>query len=178
MLATTWLTRQLVFNGVISGLVIGLLAMGIVLVYRATKVLNFAVGNIGLIGATLLSILVIRYHVPFWISVPISLIVGTAFAVAVELTVIRRLFKAPRVTVLVATIGIAGLALAIASALPSLGSSSAGYPVASSGDLARCRRIPGHRCSALHHHCGSDHCDRAGLVPESDYRRKDRPRIG
>jgi ABC-type branched-subunit amino acid transport system ATPase component/ABC-type branched-subunit amino acid transport system permease subunit len=130
MLATTWITRQLVFNGVISGLVIGLLAMGIVLVYRATKVLNFAVGNIGLIGATLLSVMVIRYHVPFWIAVLISLAVGAAFAVAVELTVIRRLFRAPRVTVLVATIGIAGLALAIASALPSLGSTSAGYPVA------------------------------------------------
>ena len=131
MLATTWLTQQLVFNGVVSGLVIGLLAMGIVLVYRATKVLNFAVGNIGLIGATLLSVMVIRYHVPFWISLVIALIVGIVFAIAVELTVIRRLFAAPRVTVLVATIGIAGLALAIASALPSLGSSSAGYPVAS-----------------------------------------------
>ena len=82
MLATTWVTRQLVFNGVVSGLVIGLLAMGIVLVYRATKVLNFAVGNIGLIGATLLSVLVIRYHVPFWIAAPIALIVGTAFAIA------------------------------------------------------------------------------------------------
>ena len=129
MLATTWITRQLVFNGIVSGLVIGLLAMGIVLVYRSTKVLNFAVGNIGLIGATLLSVMVIRYHVPFWIAVLISLSVGAAFAVAVELTVIRRLFRAPRVTVLVATIGIAGLALAIASALPSLGSTSAGYPV-------------------------------------------------
>jgi ABC-type branched-subunit amino acid transport system ATPase component/ABC-type branched-subunit amino acid transport system permease subunit len=132
MLATTWVTRQLVFNGVVSGLVIGLLAMGIVLVYRSTKVLNFAVGNIGLIGATLLSVLVIRYHVPFWIAAIIALIVGTVFAALTELTVIRRLFRAPRVTVLVATIGIAGLALAIASALPSVGSTSAGYPVVSS----------------------------------------------
>ena len=132
MLATTWVTRQLVFNGVVSGLVIGLLAIGIVLVYRATKVLNFAVGNIGLIGATLLSVMVIRYHLPFWIALPIALTVGAAFAIGVELTVIRRLFRAPRVTVLVATIGIAGLALGIASALPSIGSSSASYPVASS----------------------------------------------
>ena len=44
-------TRQLVFDGVINGLVFGLLAMGIVLVYRSTRVINFAVGNIGLVGA-------------------------------------------------------------------------------------------------------------------------------
>jgi branched-subunit amino acid ABC-type transport system permease component len=104
---------QVGFNGVVSGLIVGLLAMGIVLVYRATRVLNFAVGNIGLIGATLLSVLVVRYHVPFWVAAPIALIVGTLFAVLVEVAVIRRLFNAPRVIVLVATIGIAELALAV-----------------------------------------------------------------
>ena len=124
---------QVGFNGVVSGLIVGLLAMGIVLVYRATRVLNFAVGNIGLIGATLLSVLVVRYHVPFWVAAPIALIVGTLFAVLVEVAVIRRLFNSPRVIVLVATIGIAELALAIASAFPSTGSTYTGYPVAVSG---------------------------------------------
>jgi branched-subunit amino acid ABC-type transport system permease component len=55
----TWITSQLVFNGVISGLVIGLLAMGIVLVYRSTRVINFAVGNMGLVGASLRAVLTI-----------------------------------------------------------------------------------------------------------------------
>ena len=124
---------QVGFNGVVSGLIVGLLAMGIVLVYRATRVLNFAVGNIGLIGATLLSVLVVRYHVPFWVAAPIALVVGTLFAVLVEVAVIRRLFNSPRVIVLVATIGIAELALAVASAFPSTGSTYTGYPVAVSG---------------------------------------------
>ena len=44
----TLVTRQLVFDGFVSGLVFGLLALGIVLVYRATRVINFAVGNMGL----------------------------------------------------------------------------------------------------------------------------------
>ena len=133
MVATTWFTSQLLVNGVVSGLVIGLLAMGIVLVYRATKVLNFAVGNIGIVGATLLSVMVVKYNIPFWPSLLTSLVVGTAFAVAVELSVIRRLFASPRVILLVATIGIAQLALAVATALPSLGSSSAAYPVPVAG---------------------------------------------
>ena len=76
--------RQVGFDGIVSGLVVGLLAMGVVLVYRATRVLNFAVGNIGLIGATLLSVLVVRYHTPFWVAAPLALLVGTMFAALVE----------------------------------------------------------------------------------------------
>src|ERR1700722_1755695 len=101
IVATTWFSSQLIFNGIVSGLVIGLLAMGIVLVYRATRVLNFAVGNIGVVGATLLSVMVVKYPIPFWPSLLSSLVVGTAFAAAVELSVIRRLFAAPRVILLV-----------------------------------------------------------------------------
>ena len=49
----TWFTRQLLFDGLVSGLVFGLLAMGIVLIYRSTRVINFAVGNMGMVGSGL-----------------------------------------------------------------------------------------------------------------------------
>ena len=39
-LLATWITRQLVVDGLVSGLIIGMLAMGIVLDYRATRVIN------------------------------------------------------------------------------------------------------------------------------------------
>ena len=42
-------TRQLVVDGVVNGLVIGLIAMGLVLVYRSTRVINFAVGSLGVV---------------------------------------------------------------------------------------------------------------------------------
>ena len=42
--------------------------MGVVLVYRATRIINFAVGNMGVVGAALLSLLVVQYGVPFWIA--------------------------------------------------------------------------------------------------------------
>ena len=130
MVATDWITTQLVFDGIISGLIIGLVAVGIVLVYRATQVINFAVGNMGVVAATLLSILVIKYHLLFWVSLPISLAVGTVFAILIELSVIRRLFTAPRVIVLVATIGISQLALAIATAMPQVTNGVSSFPVA------------------------------------------------
>ena len=120
MVIATWITKQLVFNGVVAGLAIGLLAMGIVLVYRSTRVINFAVGNMGLVGASLLALLVVNWDVPFWLAAIGSLIVGTLFGVVMELVVVRRLFYAPRVIMLVATIGIAGLAQAVITAYPDL----------------------------------------------------------
>jgi ABC-type branched-subunit amino acid transport system ATPase component/branched-subunit amino acid ABC-type transport system permease component len=124
-----WITSQLVFNGVVSGLVIGLLAMGIVLIYRSTRVINFAVGNMGLVGASLLALLVVNWHVPYWLAAVAALIVGTLFGAIMDLVVVRRLFDAPRVIMLVATIGIAGLAQAIVAAYPTLKDEGALYPV-------------------------------------------------
>src|SRR3954453_13904159 len=124
------MTEQLVFDGVVNGLVIGLLAMGIVLVYRSTRVINFAVGNLGLVGSSLTALLALQYDVPFCLSVIAGWLVGTVFAAAVELAVIRRLFTAPRVIVVVATIGIAQLALAVVAAYPTIDNQGAKYPVA------------------------------------------------
>jgi ABC-type branched-subunit amino acid transport system ATPase component/ABC-type branched-subunit amino acid transport system permease subunit len=119
MLAT-WISQQIVLDGVIQGFVYGLLAMSIVLVYRSTKVINFAVGNMGLVGAGLLVICDVNYGFPFWISLLIALLAGTVYGGVIELVVIRRLFRAPRVIVLVATIGVAQLSLAVLNAYPDL----------------------------------------------------------
>jgi ABC-type branched-subunit amino acid transport system ATPase component/ABC-type branched-subunit amino acid transport system permease subunit len=129
MIAAQWVTSQLVFNGLINGLLVGLLAMAMVLVYRSTRVVNFAVGNIGLIGAALLPRLVLDWDFPYWIAVLVCLVCGTGFATICELIVVRRLFKAPRVVVLVATVGIAQLASGVMSAYPDLEASGAKYPV-------------------------------------------------
>ena len=123
-----FVTRQLVFNGLINGLLTGLLAMAMVLVYRSTRVINFAVGNIGLIGATLLPLVVLQYGFPYWVGLAACLACGTLFAAVMELIVIRRLFEAPRVIVLVATVGIAQLAAGVAAAYPNLDESGARYP--------------------------------------------------
>lgn len=122
-------TGQLVFDGLVLGLVFGLLALGIVLVYRATRVINFAVGNMGLIGAGLLVLMTVQFNVPYWLSVVVALVVGTVYGALLELAVIRRLFDAPRVIVLVATIGIAQLSLAIVNAYPDIDVAGARFPV-------------------------------------------------
>ncbi len=133
MLAVSWVNSQIVFDGLIQGLAVAVIAVGVVLVYRATRIINFAVGEIGVVGAVTLSLLTIQYGVPFWPALIIALLIGLAFGAIVELTVIRRLKSAPRVVVLVSTIGIAGLAQAIAIEIPEPSDASAHYPSAFSG---------------------------------------------
>ena len=115
-----WTTRQLWFDGVVNGMVFGLLALGVVLVYRSTRVINLAVGNMGLPATGLIALLVINYGFPYWVALPIALVVGIAVGALIERAVIRRLFDAPRVIVLVATIGIAQLMQAVLASYPDL----------------------------------------------------------
>jgi ABC-type branched-subunit amino acid transport system ATPase component/ABC-type branched-subunit amino acid transport system permease subunit len=129
----TFITPQLLLNGVTDGLIIGVLAMGIVLIHRTTKVINFAVANMGLVGSGLLAVLVLDYGLPFLAALPIALVAGTVFGLLADRIVIRRLFYAPRVIVLVATIGIAQLAETVAALLPKIGNLAATYPVVSAG---------------------------------------------
>jgi ABC-type branched-subunit amino acid transport system ATPase component/ABC-type branched-subunit amino acid transport system permease subunit len=128
VLAAVTITRQTVWRGFIDGLSIGLLALGIVLIYRSSRVINFAVGALGAFSAALCALLVVQYHWNFWPAALVAIVAGGAFAAAIEATVITRLFRAPRVIVLVATIGIAQLALTAQTALPKLKDASLQTP--------------------------------------------------
>src|SRR6266496_1326556 len=51
-------------------MVYGILAVGLVLVYRSTRIINFAHGQIGAFGAALLGVAVVSWHVPYWVALP------------------------------------------------------------------------------------------------------------
>jgi ABC-type branched-subunit amino acid transport system permease subunit len=129
------LTAPVLTDGVVNGLVYALIGMGVVLVHRSTRVINFAVASLGLPGAVLLPLLVLRYDVPYWVALALALVFGVAISTAAELVVVRRLFRAPRVILLVATIGLAQLALAVSLALPGIGDVQERYPAAWSRSL-------------------------------------------
>ncbi len=131
MTLSAFVTWNLIFKGVIGGLITSLIAMGIVLVYRSSRVINFAVGSIGIPAAALFAVMAGVHGWPYWPSLILALILGTLTGVLVELAVIRRLFKSPRVIVLVATIGVAQLCEAITLALPDYrtGSLQSHFPV-------------------------------------------------
>ena len=112
----TWPFRfEVPVAAVILGLVVGLsyalLALALILIYRSSRVLNLAHGEIGALAAAIVALLVNDHGVPYWAAALIALAVAAALGALVELTVIRRLFKAPRLMLLVATLGIAQLFL-------------------------------------------------------------------
>jgi ABC-type branched-subunit amino acid transport system ATPase component/ABC-type branched-subunit amino acid transport system permease subunit len=118
MMVGSLFTGQLLFNGVVEGLIVAVMAMGIVLVYRSSRVINFAAGELGVPAAAVLAIMVSRDHIPYWLALLGALVIGAASGAVVELIVIRRLALAPRVIVLVATIGVYELAQTIVTTLP------------------------------------------------------------
>ena len=66
---------------------------------------NFAIAATGAFSGSLLYLLVINWNVPFWLALAVGIVVGACIGAAIELVVVRRLFSAPRVILLVALIG-------------------------------------------------------------------------
>ncbi len=91
--------------GVLIGMTYGVLAVGLILVYRSNRIINFAHGEIGGFGATVLALTVVRWHFPYWVALPLALIAGGAAGALVELAVVRRMRRAPKIMSIVATLG-------------------------------------------------------------------------
>ncbi len=106
--------------GLVLGSLSALVALGLVLIYRANRIVNFAQGDLGGLAAVLAASLIVG---PNWGYIPAA-IVGLAAAIALggltELGTIRRLAKAPRLILTVVTIGLQQVFAAGQLALPSL----------------------------------------------------------
>ncbi len=113
-LASYWLIDRLwpaPFGILVKGAMLGglysLIALGIALVYRANRIINFAQGDIGGVPASLAVLLIAVAHWPYPLGIITGLAAGVVVGVLVEFVVIRRFSRAPRLVLTVATIGIA-----------------------------------------------------------------------
>ena len=100
--------------GFFQGALYGLLAVGLVLVYRGARVFNFAQGEFGTIAAYVTFSLWGIHKLPFGVAVAVALTVAVVSGVVVERLVIRPLFNASRITLLVATVGVALFIIGVA----------------------------------------------------------------
>ena len=114
--------------GAITGTTYGLLAAGLVLIYRTNKIINFAHGQIGAFGAAVLGLLVSTHGVPYWLAFPVALAASGAVGVAAEAGVVRRLRNAPRIVSVVATLGFGQFLLLFAGAINSTVASGVTFP--------------------------------------------------
>jgi branched-chain amino acid transport system permease protein len=97
---------QLLLNGAIVGALYGVVAMSFVLIYKASKVVNFAQGELLLVGAWVCWWLLVKYHLPFYLGFPITLAFMVAFGVLVQLIVLRPMIGEPTISVIMVTIGL------------------------------------------------------------------------
>src|SRR5687767_7887018 len=104
---------QTLVSGLVAGGIYGILALGIVIVYRGTKVLNFAQAEIGTFGSYVAWWLSDDNHLPWAVGAAAGLVVTALLCVAFERLVVRRMVDEPRVTVAVATVGLLLLLIAL-----------------------------------------------------------------
>ncbi len=101
--------RGQIMLGAELGAINGLLALGLVLTYRASRVINFSYGAMGALAATIAVELNLAHHVNWFICIFVALLVGAGLGLFVDFIIRWRFFTAPRLIVMVVTIGLAQL---------------------------------------------------------------------
>jgi branched-chain amino acid transport system permease protein len=99
----------LMSNGVLIGLMYSLIALGFVLVYKATDVINFAQGEFVMIAGFVVAVALAAWQLPLWVSVVAGLAAMVAFGFGLERTMLRRLIGRPVIAIVMATIGLAAI---------------------------------------------------------------------
>ena len=99
----------LVSNGILLGLMYSLIALGFVLVYKATDAINFAQGEFVMIAGFVVAVAMAAYGAPWWLAAAVGLSGMIGFGFGLERVVLRPLIGRPTVAVIMATIGLAAI---------------------------------------------------------------------
>jgi branched-chain amino acid transport system permease protein len=100
---------QLVLNGLVVGTLYGVVAMSFVVIYKATQVVNFAQGELLLVGAWVCWALLTKYQLPLYVGLPLSLVFMFAFGLAIQVVMLRPLLGEPIVSVIMVTIALSAV---------------------------------------------------------------------
>src|SRR5881409_4091701 len=99
----------LMSNGILIGLMYSLIALGFVLVYKATDAINFAQGEFVMIAGFVVAVCLVAYGAPLWLAVSAGLLGMVGFGFGLERVMLRRLIGRPVIAVVMATIGLAAI---------------------------------------------------------------------
>jgi branched-chain amino acid transport system permease protein len=120
---------QLLISGIAQGCIYGLIALGFVLIYKATETVSFAQGELmmlgafgGLVGMTLLGF-------PYWLAVLSTILAMALFGVVLERVVIRPVLGQPAFSIVMLTIGIGYVARGLITMIPGIGTDTQALPV-------------------------------------------------
>jgi branched-chain amino acid transport system permease protein len=120
---------QLVISGISQGCIYGLIALGFVLIYKATETVSFAQGEMMMLGAFAGLALMTALNFPFWITIPSVMLAMAAFGVLLERVVIRPILGQPAFSIVMLTIGIGYVARGLITMIPGIGTETHTLPV-------------------------------------------------
>ena len=120
---------QLVISGIAQGCIYGLIALGFVLIYKATETVSFAQGELMMLGAFLGLALMTMLGWPFWLAIGASVVAMGLFGVAAERVVIRPILGQPAFSIVMLTFGIGYVARGLITMIPGIGTETHTLPV-------------------------------------------------
>lgn len=108
---------QLTVSGLSNGMIYALAAAGFVVVYKASDVINFAQGDLLLLGTYLVFFAMAQVGLPWSVGVLVTVLLAVAAGVAVERIVLRPLVGEPVISMVMATIGLSSVLQALVNAI-------------------------------------------------------------
>lgn len=108
---------QLTLTGLTNGAILALAALGFVLIYKSSDVINFAQGEFLLIGGYVIFSMVAQFGMVWPLGMLITILVAIALGIAVERFVLRPMIGEPTISVIMVTIGLSSLLRAIVSTI-------------------------------------------------------------
>ncbi|MDP3822009.1 MAG: branched-chain amino acid ABC transporter permease [Burkholderiales bacterium] len=100
------LFAELAINGALSGLMYSLVALGIVLIYKSSSVPNLAQGALAMLGAYVTMAVLDVLHMPFWVVLPVAMVIMFMIGMGIERVALRRLAGRPLMMILMMTLAI------------------------------------------------------------------------
>ena len=112
---------QVLISGVSQGCIYGLIALGFVLIYKATEAVNFAQGELMMLGAFVGLALSAYFGMPYWAVLLISVAVLAVFGFFTERLILRPILGQPAFAIVMVTIGVGYLARGLITMIPGIG---------------------------------------------------------
>ena len=105
-------------RGLVLGVLAAMLAIGMALIYRANRVVNFAQADLGTVPAGFAAALILFWNWPYLVGLGVGLLIALALGLVVEMAIVRRFRNAPRMVLMVATLGVTQLLVLLGLLVP------------------------------------------------------------
>ncbi|KQP37927.1 branched-chain amino acid ABC transporter permease [Pseudorhodoferax sp. Leaf274] len=128
---------QLVISGIAQGCIYGLIALGFVLIYKATETVSFAQGELMMLGAFGGFAAMTWLGLSFWVAVLCAVVAVALLGMLLERVVVRPILGQPAFSIVMLTIGIGYVARGLVTMVPGIGTETHTLPVPYKDEIYR-----------------------------------------